>query len=239
MLFYYLNTVYPIYLLIMSGCNNHCAFCIVPRTRGIERSRPIESIIEESKYLRDQGIKDITLLGQNVNSFRDTSTSTSFPHTSRETQLSNSGFRTVYRPKSDGRRFIDLLDSLSNAVPECRIRFTSPHPKDFPLDLLQLIAERGNICHHLHIPAQSGNSAVLDRMRRGYTREAYLLLVDQIRSVIPNASLSSDFIGILKTTLLPKLFTYSWVLWRNRRRTPGHRVAHGTSEIRSSLPLQV
>nr|XP_012227117.1 PREDICTED: CDK5RAP1-like protein [Linepithema humile] len=181
------------YVSIMRGCDNMCTYCIVPFTRGRERSRPITSILDEIRQLSDEGVKEITLLGQNVNSYRDLSQS-KLVFTDRETRLAK-GFKTVYKNKKGGLRFSDLLDKVSLINPEIRIRFTSPHPKDFPDEVLHLIAERSNICKQIHLPAQSGNSAVLDRMRRGYTREAYLDLVHHIRDVLPNIHLSSDFIA--------------------------------------------
>ncbi|XP_064247645.1 mitochondrial tRNA methylthiotransferase CDK5RAP1 isoform X2 [Passer domesticus] len=177
---------------IMRGCDNMCSYCIVPFTRGRERSRPIASILQEVKMLSDQGVKEVTLLGQNVNSFRDLSEvqfqSVAAPGLSR-------GFSTVYKAKAGGLRFSHLLDQVSRIDPEMRIRFTSPHPKDFPDEVLQLIQERHNICKQLHLPAQSGSTRVLEAMRRGYTREAYLELVHHVRDSIPGVSLSSDFIA--------------------------------------------
>ncbi|KAM6927886.1 mitochondrial tRNA methylthiotransferase CDK5RAP1 [Xenentodon cancila] len=180
------------FVSIMRGCDNMCSYCIVPFTRGRERSRPVSSILEEVCTLSDQGVKEVTLLGQNVNSYRDTS----------EQQFGGSdlsklsrGFETIYRTKRGGLRFSDLLDQVSRIDPDMRIRFTSPHPKDFPDEVLQLIAERGNICKQIHLPAQSGSSRVLKAMRRGYTREAYLDLVKNIQRIIPDVSLSSDFIS--------------------------------------------
>lgn len=182
------------YVSIMRGCDNMCTYCIVPFTRGRERSRPIASILDEVRQLSDQGVKEITLLGQNVNSYRDLSQSEFVVPTDTQTHLAK-GFKTVYKNKKGGLRFSDLLDKASLVNPEIRIRFTSPHPKDFPDEVLHLIAERPNICKQIHLPAQSGNSAVLDRMRRGYTREAYLDLVYHIRNILPNIYLSSDFIA--------------------------------------------
>lgn len=167
-----------------------CSYCIVPFTRGRERSRPIDSIENEAKALAEQGIKEITLLGQNVNSYRDVSAD---PERTKTGQLAP-GFKTVYKPKLGGVRFAELLERVARAVPETRIRFTSPHPKDFPDDVIHVIKQYPNICQNLHLPAQSGNSAVLDRMRRGYTREAYIELVERIRTILPNVGLSSDFI---------------------------------------------
>ncbi|KAH8548275.1 tRNA-I(6)A37 thiotransferase enzyme MiaB [Umbelopsis sp. PMI_123] len=178
---------------VMRGCNNMCSFCIVPFTRGNERSRPIETILNEVRYLSEQGVKEVTLLGQNVNSYRDTSETTVYG-TDIGTQLSNSGFNTIYKRKAGGVRFTELLDRVSLINPEMRIRFTSPHPKDFPVDLLHLISERPNICNSVHLPIQSGSTSMIGRMRRGYSREAYLELVDTMRKIIPNVWISSDFI---------------------------------------------
>lgn len=108
--------------------------------------------------------------------------------------LSNAGFKTIYKRKEGGRRFTELLDKVSLINPEMRIRFTSPHPKDFPTDLLHLIASRPNLCKSVHMPIQSGSNTVLERMRRGYTREAYLDLVAEMRRIIPDVWISSDFI---------------------------------------------
>uniref|UniRef100_G1RFZ0 Mitochondrial tRNA methylthiotransferase CDK5RAP1 n=1 Tax=Nomascus leucogenys TaxID=61853 RepID=G1RFZ0_NOMLE len=194
------------FVSIMRGCDNMCSYCIVPFTRGRERSRPIASILEEVKKLSEQvilpprppevlglqGLKEVTLLGQNVNSFRDNS----------EVQFNNAvptnlsrGFTTNYKTKQGGLRFAHLLDQVSRVDPEMRIRFTSPHPKDFPDEVLQLIHERDNICKQIHLPAQSGSSRVLEAMWRGYSREAYVELVHHIRESIPGVSLSSDFIA--------------------------------------------
>uniref|UniRef100_A0A096NUV4 Mitochondrial tRNA methylthiotransferase CDK5RAP1 n=1 Tax=Papio anubis TaxID=9555 RepID=A0A096NUV4_PAPAN len=194
------------FVSIMRGCDNMCSYCIVPFTRGRERSRPVASILEEVKKLSEQvirppwpskvlglqGLKEVTLLGQNVNSFRDNS----------EVQFNNAvstnlsrGFTTNYKAKQGGLRFAHLLDQVSRVDPEMRIRFTSPHPKDFPDEVLQLIHERDNICKQIHLPAQSGSSRVLEAMRRGYSREAYVELVHHIRESIPGVSLSSDFIA--------------------------------------------
>ncbi|XP_076609274.1 mitochondrial tRNA methylthiotransferase CDK5RAP1 [Chaetodon auriga] len=180
------------FVSIMRGCDNMCSYCIVPFTRGRERSRPVSSILEEVRLLSEQGVKEVTLLGQNVNSYRDMSEEQFCG--SDLTQLSR-GFKTVYRTKQGGLRFSDLLDRVSRIDPDMRIRFTSPHPKDFPDEVLHLIAERKNICQQIHLPAQSGSSKVLKAMRRGYTREAYLELVRNIKKIIPEVSLSSDFIS--------------------------------------------
>ncbi|KAK5968869.1 ADP-ribosylation factor 5 [Trichostrongylus colubriformis] len=182
------------FVSIMRGCDNMCTYCVVPLTRGRERSRPIDSIIDEVRQLSDEGVKQITLLGQNVNSYRDMSVSTYVMDGVLPT-TTVPGFSTVYKPKTGGRTFLTLLEKVSEVDPEMRIRFTSPHPKDFPIEVIKLIKERPNICNQLHLPAQSGDNDTLERMGRGYTREAYLQLVEDIRSVLPGVSLTSDFIA--------------------------------------------
>ncbi|EYB97438.1 hypothetical protein Y032_0141g2272 [Ancylostoma ceylanicum] len=172
------------FVSIMRGCDNMCTYCVVPLTRGRERSRPIDSIIDEVRRLSDEGVKQVTLLGQNVNSYRDMSESTYVMEGPTAT-TTVPGFSTVYKPKTGGRTFLTLLDKISEVDPEMRIRFTSPHPKDFPIEVIQLIKERPNICNQLHLPAQSGDDTVLERMGRGYTRDLYLRLVDDIREVLP------------------------------------------------------
>jgi len=154
------------FVSIMRGCDNMCSFCVVPFTRGRERSRPMESILKELHQLSEQGYKEVTLLGQNVNSY-----------------------------KTDNADFTTLMDRASSVDPEMRLRFSSPHPKDFPRDLLYLINERPNLCNYIHIPAQSGNDEVLERMRRPYTRQQYLDLIDQMRQIIPGLTLSTDIIS--------------------------------------------
>jgi len=179
------------FISVMRGCNNMCAFCIVPFTRGRERSRPLNSILEEVKKLRDEGVKDITLLGQNVNSYHDQTGTSGLPHMN-----SSPGFKEMFKLRDQpGYRFADLLDAVATTAPEVRIRFTSPHPKDFPSPVLEAISAHKNICKQIHIPAQSGNTRMLQLMRRNYTREAYLELIDEIRRKIPGVALSSDFIA--------------------------------------------
>lgn len=222
------------YVTIMRGCDNMCTYCIVPFTRGRERSRPIDSVVKEVQSLSDDGVKEVILLGQNVNSYRDTSQSEFYVNNDMETHLAK-GFKTVYKKKKGGRRFAELLDEVSRINPEMRIRFTSPHPKDFPDEVLQLIAERPNICKQIHLPAQSGNSAVLERMRRGYTREAYIDLVHHIRETIPNMCFSSDFItgfcgeteeefqdtlSLIELVKYNKAFLFSYSM---REKTTAHR----------------
>ncbi|XP_043653594.1 CDK5RAP1-like protein [Drosophila teissieri] len=179
------------FVSIMRGCDNMCTYCIVPFTRGRERSRPLESIVAEVKALAEQGVKEVTLLGQNVNSYRDRS-ALEAQESLKATPVP--GFSTVYKPKTGGTPFAALLRSVAQAVPEMRIRFTSPHPKDFSDEVLEVIRDHPNVCKQLHLPVQSGNTQVLERMRRGYSREAYLELVQHIRQFLPNVGLSSDFI---------------------------------------------
>uniref|UniRef100_A0A8C5QAA0 Mitochondrial tRNA methylthiotransferase CDK5RAP1 n=1 Tax=Leptobrachium leishanense TaxID=445787 RepID=A0A8C5QAA0_9ANUR len=180
------------FVSIMRGCNNMCTYCIVPFTRGRERSRPVYSVLEEVQMLSDHGVKEVTLLGQNVNSYLDVS-STSY--LAAQTPRLSRGFSSVYQHKKGGLGFVDLLDQVSRIDPEMRIRFTSPHPKDFPDEVLQLIRDRPNICKQIHVPAQSGSDRVLTAMRRGYSRDAYLDLIQNIKQCIPGVSLSSDFIA--------------------------------------------
>jgi len=154
------------FVSIMRGCDNMCAFCVVPFTRGRERSRPMESILREINQLSDQGYKEITLLGQNVNSYR---------------------YQDI--------DFTRLMDEASKVNSEIRFRFSSPHPKDFPEPLLHLIAKRPNLCNYIHIPAQAGSDTMLERMRRPYTRGQYLKLTKRMREIIPGVSLSTDIIA--------------------------------------------
>ncbi|XP_004512089.1 CDK5RAP1-like protein isoform X2 [Cicer arietinum] len=182
------------FVSVMRGCNNMCSFCIVPFTRGRERSRPVDSIVREVAELWKEGVKEVTLLGQNVNSYNDASVVEKEAELGSNWKLSE-GFSSISKVRTTGLRFSDLLDRLSSEFPEMRFRFTSPHPKDFPDELLYLMRERHNICKLIHLPAQTGSSTMLQRMRRGYTREAYLSLVQKIRSIIPDVALSSDFIS--------------------------------------------
>lgn len=182
------------WISISRGCNNMCSFCIVPFVRGRERNRTAMSIEDEVKYLRDEGIKEITLLGQNVNSYHDKSELTTNIELDGKHQNS-AGFTEMFKLRDGtGVRFAELLDRVSDIAPDVRFRFTSPHPKDFPDPLLDVIASKANVCKHIHIPAQSGNTDMLFRMRRNHTRESYLELIDNIRAKIPGVALSSDFI---------------------------------------------
>ncbi|CAI0392434.1 unnamed protein product [Linum tenue] len=181
------------FVSVMRGCNNMCSFCIVPFTRGRERSRPVESIVKEVGELWEEGVKEVTLLGQNVNSYNDESGVEQEVEAGSNWKYSE-GFSSMCKIKNVGLRFSDLLDRLSTEFPEMRFRYTSPHPKDFPDDLLHVMRNRHNVCNFIHLPAQSGSSRMIERMRRGYTREAYLELVEKIRRTIPDVGISSDFI---------------------------------------------
>ena len=157
------------FISIMRGCNNFCSYCIVPYTRGRERSREPRSILAELTDLRERGFKEVTLLGQNVNSYRFTD-----PDTGKVTD------------------FTTLLTEVADAAPDMRIRFTTSHPKDMTDETLHAIASRPNIARHIHLPVQSGSNAVLKAMNRKYTREWYMDRVEAIRRIIPGCGLSSD-----------------------------------------------
>ena len=156
------------FVSIMRGCNNFCTYCIVPYTRGRERSRDVESILREARDLQAHGFKEVTLLGQNVNSYRFT--------------------------REDGTvvTFPELLRTVARAVPDMRVRFTTSHPKDMSDETLHVIADEPNVCRHIHLPVQSGSSRILKLMNRKYDREWYLERVAAIRRIIPDCGLSTD-----------------------------------------------
>ncbi len=156
------------FVSITRGCNNFCHYCIVPYTRGRERSRDTESILRECRDLRDKGYKEVTLLGQNVNSYRDI--------------------------REDGTEveFPQLLRTVAREVPEMRVRFTTSHPKDMSDETLRTIAEEPNVCHHIHLPVQSGSDRILKLMNRKYTRAWYLDRVAAIRRIIPDCAITTD-----------------------------------------------
>lgn len=176
------------FVSIMRGCNNFCHYCIVPYTRGRERSRDVESILAEVRDLRDKGFKEVTLLGQNVNSYG----------------LLPNGKRPengVVVEDEDGKElhvcsFAELLRRVAREVPTMRVRFTTSNPEDMTEDILHAIAEEPNLCHHIHFPAQSGSNKILKLMNRKYTREDYLEKVAAIRRIIPDCGLTTDiFVG--------------------------------------------
>jgi tRNA-2-methylthio-N6-dimethylallyladenosine synthase len=163
------------FVSIMRGCNNFCHYCIVPYTRGRERSRDPESIIREVMDLHHKGFREVTLLGQNVNSYG----------------LSPSGKR-----EEGSLSFANLLRRVAEAVPRMRVRFTTSNPEDMSEDILHAIAAEPNLCNHIHFPAQSGSNKILKLMNRKYTREQYLAKVDAIRRIIPGCGITTDiFVG--------------------------------------------
>lgn len=166
------NTKVSGFISIMRGCNNFCSYCIVPYTRGRERSRPSESILNELEDLGKKGYKEVTLLGQNVNSYND-----------------------------NGTTFANLLEMVAKAAPDMRIRFTTSHPKDMSDEIISVVASYPNICKHIHLPVQSGSNKVLHDMNRKYTREWYLDRIRAIREAIPDCGLSTDlFTGFYNET---------------------------------------
>ena len=161
------------FVSIMRGCNNFCHYCIVPYTRGRERSRDVESILNEVRDLEQKGYKEVTLLGQNINSY-------------------------LFEPQDGSApiNFPQLLRKVAETVPEMRIRFTTSHPKDMSDETLHVIADVPNVCKHIHLPVQSGSNRILKLMNRKYTREWYLERVDAIRRIIPDCGLTTDiFVG--------------------------------------------
>ena len=163
------------FVSIMRGCNNFCHYCIVPYTRGRERSRDVDSILREVKDLHNRGFKEVTLLGQNVNSY---------------------GLTPAGKRIEGGCSFAELLRKVAQSVPDMRVRFTTSNPEDMTDDILYAIAEEPNLCKHIHFPAQSGSSKILKLMNRKYTREQYLERVEAIRRIIPGCGLTTDiFVG--------------------------------------------
>ena len=172
------------FVSIMRGCNNFCHYCIVPYTRGRERSRDVESILREVRDLRDRGFKEVTLLGQNVNSYKGKL------EKDREDQ-----------EMLENISFANLLRMVAEEAPNMRIRFTTSHPKDMSDETLQVIADMPNVCKHIHLPVQSGSNRILQLMNRKYTREWYLDRVAAIRRIIPDCGLSTDiFVGYCSET---------------------------------------
>ena len=158
------------FVSIMRGCDNMCSFCVVPFTRGRERSRPVESILAECEQLAEAGFKEVTVLGQNVNSYR----------------YGNNG-TTVDFP--------ELMHRISLVSPDLRVRYSTSHPKDCSDELLHVHRERPNVCNFIHLPVQHGDTDVLARMRRTYTRDEYLSLIERARSIVPGVAFSTDIIA--------------------------------------------
>jgi tRNA-2-methylthio-N6-dimethylallyladenosine synthase len=155
------------FVSIMRGCNNFCSYCIVPYTRGRERSRDHQSIIKEIADLSIKGYKEVTLLGQNVNSYH-------------------------YTENDHNITFANLLELVAKEFPNLRIRFTTSHPKDMSDEILQVVAQHSNICRHIHLPMQSGSTRILDMMNRKYTREWYMDRIKAIKRIIPECGISTD-----------------------------------------------
>ncbi len=167
------------YISVMRGCDKFCTFCVVPFTRGRERSRTLSSVVDECKQLEQQGFKEITLLGQNVNSYED-----------------------------EGKDFSDLLAACAKAVPTIRLRYTTSHPQDFDQKLIDTMASHDNICKFIHLPIQSGSDRILKLMNRTYTRAHYMSIMEKIKMAMPTAALSTDIIvGFCTETLEDHLQT--------------------------------
>jgi len=167
------------FISIMRGCDNMCSFCVVPFTRGRERSRDPESIVAEATDLYSRGYREVTLLGQNVDSYR--------------WNVSKKG--EVIDPSIQPTDFADLMEKVAVANPKLRIRFSTSHPKDMTDKVLHIMAKYENICNYIHLPVQSGSSAILKKMNRGYTREWYLDRIEAIRNIIPQCGISTDVIS--------------------------------------------
>ena len=167
------------FISIMRGCDNMCSFCVVPFTRGRERSRDPESIVKEAQELFNQGYREVTLLGQNVDSYKWNITN--------KGEVKDTALPTV--------TFAELMEKVALVDPLLRVRFSTSHPKDMTDDVLHVMAKYKNICDYVHLPVQSGNSDMLKRMNRGYTREWYMDRIDAIRRIVPNAAISTDIIA--------------------------------------------
>lgn len=166
------------FISIMRGCDNMCSFCVVPFTRGRERSRDPHTIVEEAQELFDKGYREVTLLGQNVDSYR--------------WNLTKKG--EIENPEKPTVNFAQLLEMVALVDPELRIRFSTSHPKDMTDEVLMTMAKYKNICEYIHLPVQSGSTRVLEKMNRGYSREWYIDRIDAIRKYMPNCAISTDII---------------------------------------------
>jgi tRNA-2-methylthio-N6-dimethylallyladenosine synthase len=167
------------FISIMRGCDNMCSFCVVPFTRGRERSRDPESIVGEAKELFEKGYREVTLLGQNVDSYK--------------WNINNKG--EILDAQLPTVNFAQLLEKVALVSPDLRVRFSTSHPKDMTDDVLHIMAQYENICKYIHLPVQSGNSEVLKKMNRGYTREWYLSRIDSIKNIMPECAISTDVIA--------------------------------------------
>ena len=165
------------FISIMRGCNNMCSYCVVPYTRGAERSRDPKTIVREAQEIFDHGYREVTLLGQNVNSY----------------SWNEEKLKSDHCPENIG--FAILLEMVASIDPLLRVRFSTSHPKDLSDDVLEMMAIHENICKHIHLPVQSGSTAVLNRMNRKYTREWYLTRIDAINRILPGSAVSTDIIA--------------------------------------------
>jgi tRNA-2-methylthio-N6-dimethylallyladenosine synthase len=166
------------FISIMRGCDNMCSFCVVPFTRGRERSRDPQSIVKEAQELFDKGYREVTLLGQNVDSYK--------------WNLTSKG--EVKDPEKSTKNFAQLLEMVAEVNPDLRVRFSTSHPKDMTDDVLHSVKKYENICNYIHLPVQSGNTEMLKRMNRGYSREWYMNRIDAIHRIIPECAISTDII---------------------------------------------
>ena len=192
------------FVSITRGCNNFCHYCIVPYTRGRERSRDVQSIINECLDLEKRGFKEVTLLGQNVNSYKarrnatgetERPTSALDEEAARDAAIAAKHIRSTEDEADANPDFVffpELLRTVARAVPGMRIRFSTPHPKDMSDATLRVIAEEPNVCRHIHLPVKSGSDAVLKRMNRKYDREWYLGRVEAIRRLVPDCAITTD-----------------------------------------------
>ena len=167
------------FVTIMRGCDNMCSFCVVPFTRGRERSRDPQTIVQECTELFNNGYREVTLLGQNVDSYR--------------WNITNKG--EIKDPNLPTVNFAQLMEMVAKVSPELRVRFSTSHPKDMTDDVLHAMAKYENLCNYIHLPVQSGNSDVLKRMNRGYSREWYLQRIESIHKIIPDCAISTDVIS--------------------------------------------
>ena len=221
------------FISIMRGCDNMCSFCVVPYTRGRERSRNPHSIINEAKDLFNKGYREITLLGQNVDSFKWS------PSNNNKIKLEK------HSENKDVVYFSDLLEMMANISPDLRIRFSTSHPKDITSDVLSVIKKYENVCNYIHLPAQSGNSRILKKMNRTYDRTWYLDKINDIRSIVGNScGISSDFITgfcsesesehLDTLSLMDKvIYDYSYMFYYSER--PG-TLAH--RKYKDDIPLE-
>tara|TARA_Y100000741_G_scaffold133551_1_gene100564 strand:- start:3770 stop:5137 length:1368 start_codon:yes stop_codon:yes gene_type:complete len=205
------------FISIMRGCDNMCSFCVVPFTRGRERSRNPKSIVDEAKNLFNKGYKEITLLGQNVDSYK----------WSKETN--NKKKLEKFSDINEIIKFSDLLEMTAKISPDLRVRFSTSHPKDITTDVLNVIKNYENVCNYIHLPAQSGNSRILKKMNRTYDREWYLNKVDDIKTIIgKDCGISSDFItgfcsetedehGDTLTLMDNVIYDYSYMFYYSER----------------------